>query len=92
MSQQVQMEGALRCLVASRLFWFLAGVAITVLALFFAAPAWASNNCTRMKATDTLIFYGRRQHAEQFVECVVGHWPSVHTVVCKLPRYQRNPA
>lgn len=40
----------------------------------------ASSICTRMKATDTLIFHGQRQHAERFVECVVGHWPNVHSV------------
>lgn len=36
--------------------------------------------CTRMKMSDTLIFHGQPQRAEQFVECVVGRWPNVHSV------------
>lgn len=44
---------------------------------------WADTSpsiCARMKATDTLIFRGHRQHAERFIECTVGHWPNVHSV------------
>jgi hypothetical protein len=40
--------------------------------------------CTRMKATDTLILNGHRQHAEHFVECIVGHWPNVDSVFQKV--------
>jgi hypothetical protein len=53
---------------------------IIALALLFVAPAHASSNCTRMKMTDTLVLHGHRQHAERFVECVVGRWPDVHSV------------
>lgn len=58
---------------------------IVVLAVLLIAPAvHASGNCTRMKATDTLIFYGHPQHAERFVECSVGRWPNVYSVFRKL--------
>lgn len=55
--------------------------------LLFTAPAYASNNCSRMKATDTLVLGGHRQrHPERFVECIVGHWPNVDSVF----RYERH--
>lgn len=52
-------------------------IAITL--ALFVAPVYA-DACTRMKATDTLILNGRRQPAERFIECSVGHWPNVHSV------------
>jgi hypothetical protein len=55
-------------------------MSIIVLTLLFIAPAYAGRNCTRMKASDTLILHGHRQHAERFVECIVGHWPNVDSV------------
>lgn len=42
--------------------------------------AGRSECCLRMKATDTLTLKGHRQHAERFVECIVGHWPNVDSV------------
>lgn len=59
-------------------------ILMAVLAILFASPMYANSNCTRMKVTDTLIFNGQRQHAERFVECIIGHWPNVHSVFRKI--------
>lgn len=59
---------------------------VSVLTLLFLAPADASSNCIRMKSSDYLAFYGRRQHADRFVECVVGRWPNVHTAIRRFRR------
>lgn len=62
-----------------RLFRSLVLLAATTLASVSTA-SHASGICTRMKATDTLILHGHSQHAERFVECIVGRWPDVHSV------------
>ena len=73
---------------------------VLLLIPLFVAPAYASSSCMvkecaglpelfhceRMKATDTLISKGRRQRAEHFVECNVGHWPNVDSVIRRVTR------
>ena len=41
--------------------------------------------CRRLSAADTLVLHGRKQRAEQFIECSVGHWPNVDSVFIKRP-------
>jgi hypothetical protein len=55
-------------------------IRLIVLMILIVTPAYAGGTCTRMKVTDTLILHGHRQHAERFVECIVGHWPNVDSV------------
>lgn len=47
--------------------------------------------CWCMKATNTLIFYDHRQHAERFVECTVGRWPNVHSVFYRKTTCTQRP-
>lgn len=56
------------------------------LMLLIATPALASERCTPLKPADTLILHGKRQHAERFVECILGHWPNVESAFRKVKR------
>lgn len=42
--------------------------------------------CTRMKARDYLAINGHRVHAERYVECIIGHYPNVDSVLLYRPR------
>lgn len=60
-------------------WWLVIAVFLIIAIIAFGHHAHAEGNCTRMKATDTLILHGHRQHAEHFVECIVGRWPNVYS-------------
>jgi len=66
-------------LIGFALGGFMLGIIAACGAMAPVAAMDQPRNCTRMKATDTLVFHGHRQHAERFVECSVGRWPNVHS-------------
>ncbi len=68
---------------------FILHAAVLATTLASVTPSDASI-CTHLKATDTLIFHGHKQHAERFVECIVGRWPNVDSVFRAAPSRTRG--